>query len=470
MVVCAVLMRRPRSSRSTATSTTRSPKSRASNWRPRRRRARGTNFLIIGSDTRSFVRTRATAGVHRLDTTADGPARSDTMMVLHADGAHSYACRSRATSGSTSRAGQQKINAAFNEGPQKVIDTLKADFDVADQPLPRGELQDLRGHRERGRQRARVLPVSRRATSSRASPPPFGPGCSRSTGRLRSHRCAPATSSTSRTASGSNCQRRAADIDRISAPAGLHQARAHRGAPPSTDDPSSHPTSPTTVIPNLTVDHAFDRARSTSWCRRSWGSPTAPAGGRPSRRSRGGGRRAPASFLLVKQPEADAMLAVLRGQAPIPTSTTAPARRAASGRHHAGGATGRRAGAGAATRPGCRARRGAPSQALHTLGFVGRRHRATTPVGCVDHSEVRYRSSDEAKAQLVASRRARTRSWSRTPSLPGNRRRARRWARASTGVGGTGRPPRPRGADDHLSPGRRASTAARNVHVSAAGR
>ena len=26
--------------------------------------------------------------------------------------------------------GTQKINAAFNDGPQKVIDTLKADFDI----------------------------------------------------------------------------------------------------------------------------------------------------------------------------------------------------------------------------------------------------------------------------------------------------------------------------------------------------
>ena len=49
--------------------------------------ASGTNFLIIGSDTRSFVQSQADKQAFTdQNTTVDGPARSDTMMVLHADG------------------------------------------------------------------------------------------------------------------------------------------------------------------------------------------------------------------------------------------------------------------------------------------------------------------------------------------------------------------------------------------------
>ena len=50
-----------------------------------------TNFLIIGSDSRSFVQSEADQEAFTdRDTTPDGPPRSDTMMVLHADGDASY--------------------------------------------------------------------------------------------------------------------------------------------------------------------------------------------------------------------------------------------------------------------------------------------------------------------------------------------------------------------------------------------
>ena len=65
------------------------------------------------------------------NTTVDGPARSDTMMVLHADGKNSYAVSfPRDLYVNIPGHGKGKINAAFNEGPQEVIDTLKADFNV----------------------------------------------------------------------------------------------------------------------------------------------------------------------------------------------------------------------------------------------------------------------------------------------------------------------------------------------------
>ena len=86
-----------------------------------------TNFLIIGSDTRSFVQSEADQEAFTdRDTTADGPPRSDTMMVLHADGDASYVVSfPRDLMVDVPGLGRQKINAAFNKGPQLVIDTLK---------------------------------------------------------------------------------------------------------------------------------------------------------------------------------------------------------------------------------------------------------------------------------------------------------------------------------------------------------
>ena len=50
-----------------------------------------TNFLIIGSDTRSFVQSEEDKDAFTDPRSpTDGPARSDTMMVLHADGEASY--------------------------------------------------------------------------------------------------------------------------------------------------------------------------------------------------------------------------------------------------------------------------------------------------------------------------------------------------------------------------------------------
>jgi polyisoprenyl-teichoic acid--peptidoglycan teichoic acid transferase len=90
------------------------------------------NFLLIGSDTRGFGETpeeREAFG----DPAAAGGQRSDTLMVIHVD--------PRAKTGylvsfprdlgvDIPGLGQSKINAAFNAGPQRVVDTLKQNFDV----------------------------------------------------------------------------------------------------------------------------------------------------------------------------------------------------------------------------------------------------------------------------------------------------------------------------------------------------
>lgn len=90
----------------------------------------GANYLMIGSDTRAF------SSDDPFDSRRFGEVggqRSDTIMVLHID-----PDSERALLVSFPRdlwvdipgRGSAKLNAAFNEGPQSVIDTLSADFSV----------------------------------------------------------------------------------------------------------------------------------------------------------------------------------------------------------------------------------------------------------------------------------------------------------------------------------------------------
>jgi LCP family protein required for cell wall assembly len=90
------------------------------------------NFLLIGSDTRAFALTPEERQAYG-DPTTEGGQRSDTLMVIHVD--------PRARTGflvsfprdllvDIPGVGQSKINAAFNEGPQRVVDTLKQNFNI----------------------------------------------------------------------------------------------------------------------------------------------------------------------------------------------------------------------------------------------------------------------------------------------------------------------------------------------------
>ena len=92
----------------------------------------GANYLLVGSDTRAFVKNAGDKQAFG-DSQSNGGQRSDTMMVLHVEpGAK------RAFVVSFPRdlwvripgVGMAKINAAFNTGPDKVIETLKANFGV----------------------------------------------------------------------------------------------------------------------------------------------------------------------------------------------------------------------------------------------------------------------------------------------------------------------------------------------------
>ncbi len=93
----------------------------------------GENFLLLGSDTRAFVKNATQANAFGPES-ADPGARSDTLMVVHVEPA---AQRTLIVSfprdlwvDIADGHGKAKINAAFNYGPQTVIDTLKQDFGV----------------------------------------------------------------------------------------------------------------------------------------------------------------------------------------------------------------------------------------------------------------------------------------------------------------------------------------------------
>jgi LCP family protein required for cell wall assembly len=94
------------------------------------------NYLVIGSDARDFVETEGQA--ESFGTEADvGPPKSDTLMIVHIDPEAKTSLLvslPRDLIVDIPGEGEDQINAAFNEGgsegAQRVIDTIKANFDV----------------------------------------------------------------------------------------------------------------------------------------------------------------------------------------------------------------------------------------------------------------------------------------------------------------------------------------------------
>lgn len=92
----------------------------------------GANYLLIGSDTRSFV--QGSTEEEAFGTGSDvGGQRSDTMMVIHVEpGSQQTLAVSfpRDLWVDIPGVGDSKINAAFNDGPDKTIETLKANYGI----------------------------------------------------------------------------------------------------------------------------------------------------------------------------------------------------------------------------------------------------------------------------------------------------------------------------------------------------
>ena len=92
----------------------------------------GGNFLLIGSDSRAFVND-PTEAQHFGSPQEQTGQRSDTIMVAHVDGKTGTALLvsfPRDLWVAIPGIGNAKINAAFNAGPQRVIETIENDFDI----------------------------------------------------------------------------------------------------------------------------------------------------------------------------------------------------------------------------------------------------------------------------------------------------------------------------------------------------
>jgi LCP family protein required for cell wall assembly len=91
----------------------------------------GGNFLLIGSDSRAFVKSASDAQAFGSAQQQTGQ-RSDTIMVAHLEpnGHALLVSFPRDLWVSIPGMGNAKINAAFNAGPQRMIETIENDFDV----------------------------------------------------------------------------------------------------------------------------------------------------------------------------------------------------------------------------------------------------------------------------------------------------------------------------------------------------
>lgn len=95
-------------------------------------RGEPANYLIIGSDTRSFV-DDALDAEHFGSAEEQGGQRSDTIMIAHIDPDTETGLLvsfPRDLWVDIPGLGSSKINAAFNEGPQRVVDTIQQNFGV----------------------------------------------------------------------------------------------------------------------------------------------------------------------------------------------------------------------------------------------------------------------------------------------------------------------------------------------------
>jgi LCP family protein required for cell wall assembly len=92
----------------------------------------GGNYLLIGSDSRAFVNGGQDAQ-HFGSAQQETGQRSDTIMVAHIDDRNGTALLvsfPRDLWVAIPGIGHAKINAAFNAGPQRMIETIENDFDI----------------------------------------------------------------------------------------------------------------------------------------------------------------------------------------------------------------------------------------------------------------------------------------------------------------------------------------------------
>jgi polyisoprenyl-teichoic acid--peptidoglycan teichoic acid transferase len=107
----------------------------------------GANYLLLGSDSRAFVKNQQQQKAFGNTQDTQGQ-RSDTMMVIHVEpGSKKTLAVSfpRDLWVNIPGMGMNKINAAFNAGPDKVIQTLKDDFNIQINHFVEVDFQSFQG-------------------------------------------------------------------------------------------------------------------------------------------------------------------------------------------------------------------------------------------------------------------------------------------------------------------------------------
>ena len=365
----------------------------------------GMNFLIIGSDSRSWIQNPLDYQAFSDKDTQNAPPRSDTMMVLHANGDNSFAVSfPRDLWVDIPGKGKAKMNAAFNDGPQKVIDTLQADFNVPINHYLEVDFETFEGIVDAIGSVPVWIPGVVRDTFTGLHAD-WGAACYQLDGatalqwvRARSLEIEdPNGKYDPSDGKRWKLYDATADIGRIQRQQDFVRKLGRIAVERAIRDPMIVPDLVDALMPNLHADTTFDRPAFNELVRAflglasggpglefetlPWEDPGRPVGGQ--------------SVLLVKQPEADAVFARLRGDVVLPESPTSeapaeqPAVRPSDVRVRVLNGTGVTGAAGKA------------DQELSNLGYVSGGV-ANYGGGKLARSEIHYQPGDEAKAKLLA--------------------------------------------------------------------
>lgn len=350
----------------------------------------GANILLIGSDTRSFVSTEFDQ--QAFGESDVGGQRSDTIMVLHVD---PDSQRSLLVSFPRDLwvdipgRGNSKINAAFNDGPQAVIDTLTTDFGVPIQHYVEVNFDSFRQIVDAVGSVPVYFPAAARDALSLLDVP--APGCVELDGAgalsfVRSRHLELLDPSTGRWRSADAIP----DLGRIDRQQAFLRVLGHEAMSAAMANPLKANAIVDSALGPLRLDADFGRTDVFALVD-AFAADDATSGPEsvtlPNTPATKGGQ----SVLETKQPEADALLARLRDFDTVVPDAPPAASDAAPGDTkvkvlNASGVTGAAAKAGAD---------------LTAAGFKG--GATGNADGALTTTEVRYRPGAEANAALVAS-------------------------------------------------------------------
>ena len=319
------------------------------------------------------------------------------MMVLHADGDRSYAVSfPRDLWVDIPGQGSAKLNAAFNHGPQPVIDTIQTDFNV---PINHYLEVDFESF-EKIVDAIGTIPiwvpgVWRDKYTGFASY--LGAGCYQLDG-FAALSYVRARNLEVLGPKGWSLVDATADIGRIERQQAFVKKLGRLAVDRVLDDPMVAPDIVDALLPNLHADTTFDRQALNQLVLAFMGLATGDAGitfetvpwDGPATRDR-------QSVVLVKHPDADTVFARLRGDVPVePTpATTAVAAASPDSVRPADVSVQVLNGS------GIDGAAGKADQGLGNRGFVSGGV-GNLPGGTAATTQIRYRAGDEAKAQLVA--------------------------------------------------------------------